>query len=219
MVQAMSKPYSETEFVDQITRDRTWRLKEITDLKTAIVRADANLQSVLLRSIVTICYAHWEGYIRFSATKYLEHVAIRKLKFGELNSQFTRNYFLPRLTALSKSNSNYKENCDLIDNIQKCTEKRFTRVNEDLVNTKSNLNFSVFLDICLVCAIPSDQFQQKKSFIDVVLLKRRNSIAHGEDTFINIDDLDEIVNETVSIMRGFGNALENSVLLKEYRAA
>jgi hypothetical protein len=53
----------------------------------------------------------------------------------------------------------------------------------------------------------------------VVLLKRRNLIAHGEDTFITIDDLDELTNETITLMRTFGDALENHVYVREYRAA
>ena len=66
----MSKPYSEADFSTQITQDRSWRLREISDLKTAIIRADDNLRRVLLRALITICYAHWEGYIRFAARKY-----------------------------------------------------------------------------------------------------------------------------------------------------
>jgi hypothetical protein len=49
--------------------------------------------------------------------------------------------------------------------------------------------------------------------------KRRNLIAHGEDTFITIDDLDELTNETITLMRTFGDALENHVYVREYRAA
>jgi hypothetical protein len=91
----MSKPYSEADFSAQITQDRSWRLKEISDLKTAILRADDNLRRVLLRALIAICYAHWEGYVRFAARKYLEHVALRKFQYGDLNRQFLRNTFSP----------------------------------------------------------------------------------------------------------------------------
>src|SRR3954451_15487526 len=62
------------------------------DLADAPLRADENLRRVLLRALVTICYAHWEGYVRFAARKYLEHVALRRLQYGELDRQFIRNY-------------------------------------------------------------------------------------------------------------------------------
>jgi len=215
----MSKPFTEADFSAQITEDRNWRIKEISDLKSATKRADSQLQRVLLRALVTVSYAHWEGYVRFSARKYLEHVAIRKFKFGELNQQFFRNYFLPRLGALSTSKAGIAERCSLIDEILNSSEHRFSRVNEDLINTRANLNSDVLTDICLVCGVPRQLFESNHSFIDAVLLKRRNSIAHGEDTFVAIDDLDTISTTTVSLMRTFGDALENQVVLQKYKVA
>ncbi len=182
------------------------------------MRADENLRRVLLRALITICYAHWEGYVRFSARKYLEHVALRKFQYGELDRQFLKNYFLPRLGALSTSRTSLTERCMLVDEILGSSVRRFSRVNEDLVNTKANLNFDVFTDICLVCGVPIRSFVDKATFVDVLLLKRRNAIAHGEDTLVGIEDLDKLTNETVAVIRAFGDALENNVYLKGYKA-
>ncbi|HEX3683147.1 MAG TPA: MAE_28990/MAE_18760 family HEPN-like nuclease [Bryobacteraceae bacterium] len=215
----MSKPYSETDFSQQITEDRSWRLKEISDLKAAIIRADINLRRVLLRAMVTICYAHWEGYVRFAARKYLDHVALRRFKFGELDRQFLRNHFLPRLATLATSSLSIKERCALLDEILNSSDRRFARVNEDLVNTRANLSFEVFTDICLVCSVPSNTFAEKADFINLLLLKRRNAVAHGEDTFLAIEGLDNLANDTIDIMRMFGDALENHVYLKDYKSA
>lgn len=203
----MSKPYSEAEFSAQITEDRNWRIKEISDLKAAITRGDEKLRRVLLRALVAICYAHWEGYVRFSARKYLEHVALRRLQYGQLDRQFFRNYFLPRLTALSASKVGIDECCALIDQILSSSDRRFSRVNEELINTKANLNFNVFKNICLICGVPTQPFADRSTFIDIVLLKRRNAIAHGEDTLVALGDLDNITNDTISLMRAFGDAL------------
>lgn len=215
----MSKPYSDADFSAQITGDRSWRLREISDLKAAIIRADDNLRRVLLRGLITICYAHWEGYVRFAARKYLQHVALRKFKYSELDRQFLRNYFLPRLAALATSNVSLAERCTLVDEILNSADRPFSRVNEDLVNTRANLSFDVFTDICLVCKVPITAFADRAVFVDVFLLKRRNAIAHGEDTFVGIEDLDELTSETVAMMRMFGDALENHVYLKDYKSA
>jgi hypothetical protein len=215
----MSKPYTDADFSEQITQDRSWRLKEISDLKAAITRADENLRRVLLRALVTICYAHWEGYVRFAARKYLEHVSLRGFQYGDLDRRFLRNYFLPKLGALSMSRVSVSERCVLIDEILNAPTQRFTRVDENIINTRSNLNFDVFTDICLVCCVPIHLFSDRATFLDVVLLKRRNLIAHGEDTFVTIDDLDELTNGTISLMRTFGDALENHVYLTDYKAA
>ncbi len=214
----MSKPYSEANFSAQITEDRNWRMREISDLKTAISRGDESLQRVLLRALITICYAHWEGYVRFSAKKYLEHIALRRFTYQTLNRQFFKNYFLPRLAALAASKTSVVERCALVDEILNASDRRFSQVNEDLINTKANLNFDVFNDICLVCGLPVEPFIDKSTFIDVVLLKRRNAIAHGEDTLVSIDDLDTIAEDTIGLMRLFGDALENHVVMQSYKA-
>jgi len=54
--------------------------------------------------------------------------------------------------------------------------------------------------------------------VDIFLLKRRNSIAHGEDTFVDIEDLDELANETIALMRAFSTELDNCAQLQSYRA-
>ena len=66
--------------------------------------------------------------------------------------------------------------------------------------------------------MPLTSFAVKSTFIDIVLLKRRNAIAHGEDTFVGLDDLDEITSETIGLMRAFGDELENRVVLQAYKA-
>lgn len=213
----MSKPYSVADFSAQVTEDRNWRIKEISDLKSVIWRSDRRTQRVLLRALVTICYAHWEGYVRFAAKKYLEHVALRKFQYSQLGPQFFKNYFLPRLSSTISGKLSITERCSLVEDILTSSERRFSRVNEDLINTKANLNFEVFSDICVVCGVALEPFSERSTFIDVVLLNRRNAIAHGEEMLVAIDDLDRVANGTVSLIRGFGDALENHVVLQTYK--
>lgn len=213
----MSKPYTEFDLSNQLTQDRTWRIREISDLRSITQRADTIQQRVLLRSLVTMCYAHWEGYIRFSARKFLEHIALRKLRYAELDRQYFRNYFLPRLAAMSSNKGSLEDRCTLIDNILDSSDRKFTQANNDLVNTQSNLNFDVFGDICLICGVSIENYAAKQAFIDVFLLKRRNSIAHGEDTLISIEDLMKLVDESIELMRTFGDELENRAVLKTYK--
>lgn len=215
----MSKPYSADDYSHLITSDRTWRIREISDLKTAIRRADSSLEKVLLRSLVAVSYAHWEGHVRTCAKLYFTHIALRKFQYSELNPQFLKNYFLPRLTALSTSRINLESKCALMDDILSASNKQFNRANDDLINTKSNLNSEILREICLICGIPTKNFEQHEIFIDAFLLKRRNAIAHGEDTFIAREDLDDLADKTIGLMRMFGDALDNIVQLKTYKMA
>lgn len=213
----MSKPFTIDDLSNQIQGDRTWRIREISDLSDAVQRADAISQRVLLRALVTICYAHWEGYVKYSAQKYIEHIAIKKLAFSTLSPQFTRNHFLPRLSALSSGKVKLRGKCELVDEILELSLKKFSRINPDLINTRSNLSFEVFSDICLVCDLPPDLLSDKQTFINIILLKRRNAIAHGEDAFIDAKDRDDIANGSIELMRRFGDAIENHVYSDSFR--
>lgn len=214
----MSKPYTESDFSRQVTEDRTWRMREITDMRSIIERSDQLLQKVLLRGLVTICYAHWEGYVKFAATKYMEYIALRKFRFVDLDRQFTRNHFLPRLSHLENSKSNYLEKCELVDCILDSTNDQFKRIHSDLISTQSNLSFKIFSAICVACGIPIQSFKEYEDFVDIFLLKRRNAIAHGEDTFVAISDLPIVADKTIALMRNFGDLLENHITLKKYRS-
>ena len=212
----MSKPFSENELYSQLASDRTWRVKELSDLKSAIKEADGPRQRVLLRALVAIAYAHWEGHVRLASEKYLTHVALRKLPLSALTRQFTRNAFLPQIKAAASHG--FDERGELVDRILGAGELRFARVNADLISTRSNLNFSVFADICLICGIQPELFREEETFIDTILLKRRNSIAHGEETFVGIEELDSLSDRIVALMRRFGDELANLAALGRYRA-
>lgn len=75
----MSKPYTFDNLSEQINSDRTWRIREISDLNNAVLRADSISQRVLLRALITICYAHWEGYVKHSARKFIDYVVLKNL--------------------------------------------------------------------------------------------------------------------------------------------
>lgn len=215
----MTKPYSLGDLSAQLTQDKIWRIKEISDLKAAVLKADSLSERVLLRALVAICYAHWEGYVRFASKKYLEFISLRKFPYSNLSRQFYRNYFLPRLAALSSSNTSMQQRCDLIDELLDSQDVRYSKVNEDLVQTQSNLSFGVLQDICLVVGVSSHDFESHNDFIDIFLLKRRNAIAHGELTLIQRSDLDKLVNTTIELIRIYGNALENNATLEKFKAA
>lgn len=213
----MSKARTEAELTQQLTGDRTWRIQEISDLVDAVEKADPRLRQVLLRSLVAIAYAHWEGGVRFAARKYMEFISMRRHPYRELDRQFLRNYFLPRLAAVAQAGMNIEDRCKLIDEIISAGDKRFTKSNDELINTRANLNFDVFSDICLVCGVDASSFDKHATFIDVMLLKRRNSIAHGEETLVEPADLKVIADTTMELIRSFSDALENRIYLRTFR--
>lgn len=212
----MSKPYSESDLSSLLDSELTWRRRELSDLKSAILSADTISKRVLLRALVAMDYAHWEGYVRASAEKYFTHITLKKRFFRELDQQFYMNSFLARLDAFFQSKRSTQKSCEFITSVLASEDSRFSFINKDIIDTKSNLNADVIKDLCFVCGFNGDFFEEKRIFIDVTLLKRRNAIAHGQDEGIDISAVDEVINETLALMSQFRTLIENKIYTKAY---
>jgi hypothetical protein len=214
----MSKPYTEEDLSSIFDADLIWRRKELSDIKAAIKAADSPSMAPLLRAIIAMSYAHWEGYIRTCANRYFEHLTLRKKPFAEFERQIYVNSFLVRLDTLRGNRGSLKERCRLVNDILDGASGRFSYLNPQLVDTRSNLNTDVINDICTICGVSSTHFEQNRTFLDVQLLKRRNAIAHGQQEFIQMDEVDELVAKTLALMAAFRTLLENKVYTKAYAA-
>jgi hypothetical protein len=219
MVRRMTKPYTQQELSDQFDSDLIWRRKELSDMKAAIKTADATSKSVLLRALITMCYAHWEGYVRVCANAYFEHITLRKLQFSTLERQLYLNSFLVRLDTMNRTRLSIDARCKLVNDILGGTGARFGYLHPDLIDTKSNLSADVIKDICLICGIDSTHFEDRRPFIDIIVLKRRNAIAHGRQEYIKEADIDDLVAGTLALMKHFSSLLENKIYMKTYLAA
>jgi len=215
----VTKPYTHQDLSDQFDSDLIWRRKELSDMKAAVRRADTVSKLVLLRALTTIVYAHWEGYVRVCANAYFEHLMLRKLQYASLERQIYVNSFLVRLDRMSKTRLSVEERCQFVNDILNGGEARFGWMQPDLIDTRSNLSADVIKDICLICGIDGSYFEDKRFFIDVLMLKRRNAVAHGQIEYINEVDMDDLVVDALALMQQFRSLLENKIYMKTYLAA
>src|SRR5579863_9036183 len=214
----MSKPYTEQDLSDLFDEDLIWRRRELSDMKAAVKTADVAAKPVLLRAIITMSYAHWEGYVRVCANRYFEYLTIRRKSYTELERQIYVNAFLIRLDALHQSRTSLETRCNLVNDILDGTNGTFRYVNPMLIDTKSNLSTEVIAEICLICSVDPSHFETKRFFIDQLILKRRNAIAHGQQEFIKENEVDGLVADVLGLMQHFRTLLENKVYLKQYAA-
>lgn len=212
----MSKPYTPEDLSSQFDLDLNWRRRELSDLKSAARSADPIARNAILRSLVTMCYAHWEGFAKNAATKYFAHITLKKKEYRELDPQFYKNSFITRLDSLFKSRLSTEDCCKLLDTILTSNTNRFSFINPQLIDTRSNLNTDVISDICVICGVDSTFFHEKRLFIDSNLLKKRNAIAHGQDGGIAVSDMDDFVDSTLALMSHFRLLLENKIYLRKY---
>ncbi len=212
----MTKPYTKEALSTIFDSDLVWRRKELSDLKQAIRSADEYGRPVLLRALIAMIYAHWEGYAKECATRYFQYLTLRKKPYSDYKRQFYVNSFLIRLEALYQSKLSIRERCSLINSILDGASGRFSYIHEKLIDTRSNLGTDVMRDICEICDVDSSHFESKRFFLDVLILKRRNAIAHGHQEFIHNDEVDGIVSEILALMAHFSTLLENKVYQGDY---
>jgi hypothetical protein len=219
MVRRMTKPYTEENLSDLFDEDLIWRRKELSDMKSAVRTADTAAKSVLLRAMITMSYAHWEGYVRTCANRYFEYLTIRRRPYTDLERQVYVNTFLVRIDALQKGRTSLEARCKLITDILDGAVGTFNYVHPSLIDTKSNLNTDIIKEICIICSIDFSHFENKRLFLDHLIIKRRNAIAHGQLEYIQQTELDYLVSEILALMQHFRTLLENEVYQKHYLAS
>lgn len=211
----MARAVTPVDFSDNLIRDFNWRLKELSDLKLVSEDRDPIRQRGRKRALLVMCYAHWEGHAKYCAEQFIEYVTIRRFRFTEVVDHFYQVRFA---NLIAKGGQiPLVERMSLVKDIVEGRNDRLSHIPDGLVNTKSNLNSEVLKDICLVCGIPSLQFDHDMEFLDKFLLRRRNDVAHGQAVFVDSIDPVELVDRTTGLMRSFRDALDNSVAESSYK--
>ncbi len=199
---------------DEMDKEFSWRLKELADIKILVRNNAYPLKSSILRAGVPLAYAHWEGFVKNAVDHYLNFVANQHVSMKDLK---------PCLVALSKkrrfhefSETNKFEVYSKL--VQELTETPF--IDEKAVFSSrvrtANLKSHIFSDISLSIGLSLSPYESRFNFIDVRLVKRRNEIAHG--SFLDIDDTSfrDLVDDVISLIRGFKSDIENLAVTKAY---
>lgn len=202
---------------DSLAKDLVWRKKELADLRSLIESAmPSSKGKVLLRSGITILYAHWEGFIKTAASNYLEYVSMRSLRYDELSSNFVA---LALKTQLSQANETSKATVftESIDFIRSKLNERSSIPHKNVIQTGSNLSSSIFREITCVLGLDYSLYETKQILIDEKLLAKRNSIAHGEYSHLDKEDYLELHSQVIDMMNAFRNQIENCATRENYR--
>jgi hypothetical protein len=213
----MSKIRTVDDLSKRLYDDFVWRRTELSDLKSLINRdfPDRKHQA-LLRSSMAILYAHWEGYIKNSATCYLEFVSRQQLLYCELKTNFVAIAMKDKLKDAHETNKAtvFAETAEFI--LHRSTEKSNLPY-KGIVFTGSNLSSSILREIICLLGLDYSLFELKENSIDERLLGRRNTIAHGE--YLSLDRVEylELHEQVLEMMENFRDQIENSAVSGSYR--
>ena len=200
---------------DSLAEDLVWRKKELTVLRKLVSTASTDRKDVLVRSLVAILYAHWEGFLKNTAASYLEYVGARRLPYSELSTNFVAYALLPRVRAAAKQ----RNLGDMIDVVRFLREDmgRRSQFAKDGVDAESNLSSRVLRNLTTALGLDYRAFESKAVLIDERLLWNRNRIAHGQYLSLDAEDALALATNILSLMEVFRDEVENAVALSRYK--
>jgi MAE_28990/MAE_18760-like HEPN len=203
---------------DRLAEDLAWRKQELSALKSLIETASisSSKEKMLLRSGITILYAHWEGFIKSAGSNYLEYVALKRLKYSELSGNFVALAFKSRLNQVNETNK-ATVFTDAIGFMREQLDQRSSVPYKDVVQTGSNLSSSILREITCILGLDYSLYETKQILIDEKPLARRNTIAHGNFLQLDKQDYLELHVQVIGMMEVFRNQVENCASCGDYR--
>jgi hypothetical protein len=201
----------------RLTEEISWRKKELTMLRKMVETAKlGEQQEVLIRSGITILYAHWEGFVKVAAAAYLEFVANQHLCYHELTTNFIALAMKQKLEPArdSKKATIFNQVADWF--LTKLHEKSHIPY-KNVIQTQSNLSTAVMIEISSMLNLNTKPYLENKEIIDEKLLNSRNNIAHGKNLLIDVEDYLDLHSRIVELLNIFKNEVENAACVSKYR--
>ena len=201
---------------DQLSSELAWRKKELSVIKSLIDTGSfsTSKKTALLRSGVTILYAHWEGFIKQAASIYLEFVSMQRLPYDKLSANFLALAMKNKLNQAKDTNKATIYN-EVVDFFMTKLSERSSIQYKNVIQT-SNLSSSVLREIVCMLGLDYSFYESKNILIDEKLLRMRNEIAHGNYLSIDQKEYDELYFKVIEMMDTFRNQIDNCAATKKY---
>lgn len=203
------------DFVDLIDREIVWRKKELSYLKGNI-KTNSPYFKTHLRSGVVLLYAHWEGFVKNACELYLTYIKFQRLTYKELSENLIALSLKQNLSAFEQTNKS-TIHCQIVDFLLNKLDERAAIPNNNVIKTGSNLNSNILQEILTTVGIDYTDYELKNNLLDSILLKNRNSIAHGEYVELNELNFNDLFDEIIWMMDDIKTKLTNSIVLESYK--
>jgi hypothetical protein len=205
---------------DAMSREVVWRKKELTALRWLIESSSTteDRRGAVLRGAIALLYAHWEGFIKAASRAYLEFVQFQRLPYNQL---------APNFVALGARAMLYRAAHSSRPRVhQEVVEFFFGRLGDRAVlpykeglSAQSNLSSGVLRDITDSLGLDYSEFETKERLLDDLLLRQRNTIAHGEYLTLTQENYLSIHEQVLWMMEAFRTQIDNAAALRRFKAA
>lgn len=211
----MKKYKSKEGVFDFLDNEIANRRLEIHYLKNILQsKRDSKESKVLIKALVVISYAHWEGFVKKASIAYLSYISFLSLNKKQISTDLFSSSLFSMMTEEGKGiGEKIKKLRGIIDDPSYKPEMNIDK----MCNTESNLNNERLDKIMKNIGAPYEELRSKGMFIDGSLLNHRNKYAHGEYCEIDVDRAMEIANTTIQLMEQYKTIIDNLLALEAFR--
>ncbi len=205
------------ELDDYLSNELAWRKKECLNLNGLTSSSRGANKIIYYRASIIVFYSHWEGFIKNASLAYLSYLNRLAPKYHLMQDSFfcLGMSFVFQNDFSSRNINNHKK-------INKYLQERnilsFKVEPEKVIDVRSNLNYEAIRIIAHQLGVSLDGLDLREHFIDKVLLKYRNSLAHGERVSeIELKGIyDEVYSTVLNYLEGYSSVISNAASMKLY---
>ncbi len=198
-------------FTNSIQKDLSHRKLELSRLSLRVQESQDDHHSWFTRAAVVLAYAHWEGFVKGSAIKYLkflnaQQVVANALKL-ELQAAFIAAHF-----KRAKDSTKTSFLGGLLGQMDASRRDVFSVDPKEVINTESNLSSTVFRELVRGIGLDYlDAYATKEVLVDNKIVHGRNSVAHGELMGFTAEEALERIDGVVHLLNCFADQLSLAV--------
>ena len=178
---------------ENLTEDMVWRKRELVNLKNEInmkFELDNQEVSFLIRGSIALFYAHWEGSVKSQLSSYVKFLNTllyeKYIELEKYDDEILDLIFQPTIKSLGQ-NTKEKRLKGITNFKQVYFDKNILKIDsKEVIDTKSNLSFQVLTKLFSIFKIT--ELDSIHTIFIEQLVKDRNSIAHGEKRYTEIDE-------------------------------
>jgi hypothetical protein len=213
----MPRTKSTEQLLDYLDHELGWRRVELSALRTALERARGPSADMAARSAVALSYAHWEGYVIRASQQVVAYVSGLRLRYQDLSDPYLALCLSGRLGHADQSSRRIQRHLDVVVALRRSGDRAVFPTPERVIRAEGNLKSAKFDDILLRLGLSSAPFELHYNWIDGELLRRRNSVAHGDSGHADVGFGLEAISTVNDLLDRYRNAMQNAVVQQVFR--
>jgi hypothetical protein len=188
----------------EIEEDLTWREQELVALKkeALLCPTGSPKQRVLLRAMVALLYAHYEGFCKFAWDLYLSSVERTGVVRADCKPEFARLSMARAFKAIKGDLT-----ADALWTFCHTTFPGLLAASAEFpirLETRSNLWPSLLRENCALILLPHEMADLYDTELKA-LVSRRNDIAHGQKMIVaKVEDYQALEHAALLVMHELG---------------